>query len=90
MVTKNAPAVLLTLCNLNCKTKNSTVLIVAFELQNKKQHCPNSCFFSTTTNLLLLQSHILTSEDADNLSEELTLPHLPDMLFLHNRLKVWT
>jgi len=35
-----------------------------------------------------IKSHILTSEDADTLSDQLTLPHLPDMLFLQNRLKV--
>ena len=60
--------------------------IVLFKLQNRTVR--KLLFFQPTT-VLFLQSHILTSEDADTLSEELPLPHLPDMLFLHNRLKVW-
>jgi len=35
-----------------------------------------------------VKSHILMAEDEDSVSQQLSLPHLPDMLFLHNRIQV--
>jgi len=36
-------------------------------------------------NISTIKSHILTSEDESVLSSQLSLPHFPDMLFLHNK-----
>ena len=34
------------------------------------------------------KSHILTSEESDCISKQFELPHLPDMLFVHNKVEV--
>jgi len=39
-------------------------------------------------NISTVKSHILTATEEGSLSNELSLPHLPDMLFLHNQVKI--
>ena len=34
------------------------------------------------------KSHILTSEESDTISKQFELPHLPDMLFVHNKVEI--
>ena len=37
--------------------------------------------------LFIVQSHIMTAGEEEEVNKELELPHLPDMLFIHNRLR---
>ena len=37
---------------------------------------------------LFFQSHIMTAQDSDNISSQLELPHLPDMLFSINKVQL--